>query len=536
MHFRRAGLALSMLLSVAATEPVQTPATILDAPLADIGPRQPGCAVGVMENGRLTHARGFGVADIETGGTITPQTPFNLASMSKSFTGAAIALLVRDGRIGLDDDIRRYLPELPAYGQPVRIRHLLHHTSGLRNHMALTAFQPGAPLPSHQEALALVFRQRALNFAPGSRHQYESPNYVLLAEIVSRVSGMSFEDFLTRRIFGPLGMAHTGFAVPGLARAYAPNPAGGFTLVERVNGARGSSNLVSTLEDFATWLGALDRGALGADLLPMMMAGTRLNDGTPISYGYGLAVERDHRGIAGLTMIGHGGQTAAYRSRFAYFPGRGFGTLMLCNVASAPLGTVDAAAAFWVDTHFDPIATPPIANRPLPAAEAARYAGFYLDAEGDAVQEIGLENGALTYVNFGTGYPLTAMGDGRFALGGGFELRFVDGAMTETGPGQPAIRYTRLPPPGTMRLADFAGRYRSAEVDGEIVIRVEGDALVVTAPFGEIRPAPVHPDGFAAQASDLAHLAFARDTAGQVTGFTISTTSGIARLRFDRAP
>jgi hypothetical protein len=265
-----------------------------------------------------------------------------------------------------------------------------------------------------------------------------------------------------------------------------------------------------------------------------MMAGTRLDDGTPVSYSYGLAVERDHRGIAGLTMIGHGGQTAAWRSRFTYFPGRGFGTVMLCNVANAPLGAVDEAAAFWVNANSTPVATAPIANQPLPAAEAARWAGFYLDAEGDAVQEIGLENGALTYVSFGTGYPLAYAGDGRFTLGSAFGFRFADGAMTETGPNQPAIRYARLTPPGALRLIDYVGRYRSGEVDGEIVIRAENDALVVTAPFGEIRPAPVHPDGFAVPASDIAHLSFLRDGGEQVTGLTITTTSGIARLRFDR--
>ena len=162
--------------------------------------------MGVIEHGRLAYARGYGAADLATGRQIDPRTVFNLASMSKSFTAAAIALLVRDGTIGLEDDIRHWLPELPDYGRTIRVRHLLHHISGLRNHMALAAFQPGAPLPSHAEALALVFRQSGLNFDPGSRHQYESPNYVLLAEIVTRASGRSFERFLQERIFTPLGM------------------------------------------------------------------------------------------------------------------------------------------------------------------------------------------------------------------------------------------------------------------------------------------------------------------------------------------
>ncbi len=498
----------------------------------------PGCAAGVIEHGRLAYARGYGAADLATGRQIDTRTVFNLASMSKSFTAAAIALLVRDGTIGLEDDIRRWLPALPDYGRTIRIRHLLHHTSGLRNHMALAAFQPGAPLPSHEEALALVFRQSGLNFEPGSRHQYESPNYVLLAEIVTRASGRSFERFLRERIFMPLGMTDTGFASPALARVYAPGAGGGFVLNERVNGARGSSNLLSSLRDFATWLTALDSDRLAPGLLRDMMAGTRLNDGSPVSYSYGLSVSRDHEGVAGLNMIAHGGQTAAWRSQFNYFPGRGFGVVILCNAANAPpRQAAQAAVEAWVGAGFTrPPAPAPAVNVPLSPEDAARFAGTWLDPAADDIRLFSAEGGRLNFVYGGRPYPLEHRGNGRFSLGTLGEFRFSDGSMIETGPNQPAIAFTRQPAAPPVAPADFAGTYRSRDVDGELVVRVaDHGGLSLTAPFGDMPLDPIHPDGFAAAAAGVGHVAFRRDDNGAVSGLTITTLSGIGRMRFDRA-
>jgi CubicO group peptidase (beta-lactamase class C family) len=502
------------------------------AQLAD--PYRPGCAVGVIEGGRLIHARGYGSADLSTGRPITTKTAFNIASMSKQFTAAAIGLLIADGRLGEEDDVRRYLPELPDYGRTIRIRHLLHHTSGLRNHMALASFQPTGPLPTHQEALSLVFRQKVLNFRPGTRHQYESPNYVLLAEIVERVAAMPFERFLKERIFLPLGMNDTGFDSPALARAYNERPGGSFVLNEAVNRARGSSGLLSTVEDFAKWLVALGDGrAISRPLLQRMLAGTRLEDGTPVDYSYGLQVERDHGGIPGLTRVGHGGQTAAYRSTFSYFPEHRSGAIMLCNAGNAPLGLAQGIAADWVGARFRPRAAAAAKPRavPLPPGEAARLAGIYHEPEGDELRTFASEGGILKFVHFGEAYPLTHLGGGRFALEGLGEFRFGEGSMTETGP---ALTFTRLAAPEPRPLGDYSGRYASAEVDGEALFRVEGGKLMMKLPGGEVPLDPISTDAFAAPGAGFGRIAFARDPSGAVAGLTLSTLSGIARLRFDR--
>jgi CubicO group peptidase (beta-lactamase class C family) len=501
--------------------------------LAD--PYRPGCAVGVIEGGRLVHARGYGAADLSTGRPITTKTAFNIASMSKQFTAAAIGLLIADGKLSEEDDVRRYLPELPDYGPIIRLRHLLHHTSGLRNHMALASFQPAGPLPSHEEALNLVFRQKALNFRPGTRHQYESPNYVLLAEIVERVSGKPFERFLKERIFEPLEMTNTGFASPNLARAYRSGADGRFELNEAVNRARGSSGLLSTVEDFSKWLAALSEGrVIPKPLFQRMLAGTRLEDGTPVSYSYGLQVERDHGGVAGLTMIGHGGQTAAYRSTFSYFPEQRSGTVMLCNASNAPLGLAEEIAAEWVKAKFRPApaASAKAAAVPLSPREAARLAGIYHETEGDELRTFTAEGGTLKFVYAGQGYPLTHLGGGRFALEGLGEFLFSGDGMRETGP---ALSFTRLAPPEPSPLGSFSGRYVSKEVDGEAVFRAERGRLMMKLPAGEIALTPIAADSFAAPAEGFGRIAFQRDGSGRVSGLTLSTLSGISRLRFDRA-
>ncbi|HET9640226.1 MAG TPA: serine hydrolase domain-containing protein [Allosphingosinicella sp.] len=503
------------------------------AALAD--PYRPGCAVGIIEDGRLVHARGYGSADLSTGRPITARTAFNIASMSKQFTAAAIGLLIADGKLGEEDDVRKYLPELPDYGPTIRIRHLLHHMSGLRNHMALASFQPDGPLPTHEEALGLVFRQKALNFRPGTRHQYDSPNYVLLAEIVERVSAMKFERFLKERIFLPLGMRDTGFASPRLARAYNAAPDGKFALNEAVNRARGSSGLLSTVEDLAKWLAALGDGrVIEKPLFQRMLAGTKLEDGTPVSYSYGLQVERDHEGVSGLTMIGHGGQTAAYRSTFSYFPEQRSGTMMLCNVSNAPLGLAREIAGAWVKSRFSP--SPPasagMAAVPLSPEEAARLAGIYHDPEGDELRTFAAEGSTLKFVYAGEAYPLTHLGGGRFALEGLGELRFEGEKMVETGP---TLAFTRLAGPEPAPLDSYAGRYVSKEVDGEAVFLGEDGRLMMKLPGGEVPLGAIAPDTFAAPAQGFGRIAFLRDSSGAVAGLTLSTLSGISRLRFDRA-
>lgn len=497
----------------------------------------PGCAVAIVEDGRTVFARGYGLADLDAKRPVTPDTVFNVASMTKQFTGMAVALLIADGKLGEQDDIRKYLPELRDYGAPIRVAHLLNHSSGLRNHMALAAFQPGDHLPSHEEALALVYRQSALNFAPGTRHQYESPNYVLLAEIVGRVSGMGYERFVAERILTPLGMANSGFATPSLARAYAPSPDGGFRLQEKVNGARGSSGLLASVEDFALWMANYDRLAVGGGgARERMLSTSTLADGTPLTYRYGLVKEIDYSGVAGLTRISHGGQTAAFRSAFSYFPGRGFGSVVMCNHLTDARGKEQAIADAWFKRHFPASAAKEAAVAAFDLALFERLAGTYFSGADDEVRSFAVKEGQLAFEYYGQAYPLSYLGGGRFGFPG-LEGAFVfaDGSVREEFAEQAKLAFAKLPSPPAQDFAPFAGRYRSADVDGEVIVEARPGGILLRYPAGEAELKPIARDRFSNPAADFNHVAFQRDAAGRVSGLSLSVSSGITRLRFARA-
>jgi CubicO group peptidase (beta-lactamase class C family) len=178
-------------------------------------PNSPGCAVAVMKGGRIAFEHGYGTADLDHDVKNTPATIFDVGSIAKQFTAAAILLLAREGKLSLDDSIRKYLPEVPDFGAPVTLQQMLHHTSGIRDYEQLLWFNgwrlDSPDLLTDEDILGIVSRQKELNFSPGSDFDYSNTNYMLLAQVVSHVSGESFEKFTQARIFEPLGMAHTHF-------------------------------------------------------------------------------------------------------------------------------------------------------------------------------------------------------------------------------------------------------------------------------------------------------------------------------------
>ena len=460
--------------------------------------------------------------------------------MTKQFTGMAVALLIADGKLSEQDDVRRFLPELKDYGTPIRVANLLNHSSGLRNHMALAAFQPGDHLPSHQEALRLVFRQSALNFTPGTRHQYESPNYVLLAEIVGRVSGLGYDRFVEERILKPLGMTGSGFASPQLARAYAGSAEQGWKLQEKVNRARGSSGLLSTAADFARWMINYDKQAVGGpDAFERMMSSSKLSDGTPITYRYGLVKEADYAGVKGLTRISHGGQTAAYRSAFSYYPGQGFGDVVLCNHTTDPRALELQILSKFVGRLKPP--QPPSTGGSgtapgMPVELPAELAGFWYSEADDDVREYVVKDGTLHLEIYGQQFPLRYLGGRRFGFEGQGEADFSAPAMIERFVEQAPLRFSRLAAPPPQVLAGYAGRYRSGDVDGEVLIEPQGDKLLLRYPAGEAQLTAIGTDHFSGQEFDFSSVHFERNAAGRVTGLTLSVSSGITRLRFARSP
>jgi CubicO group peptidase (beta-lactamase class C family) len=336
-------------------------------------PESPGCAAGVMAGGRIAYARGYGLASLEQQVPITPRTVFDLGSTSKQITSASVALLVLDGKLTLDDDVRKYVPELPAYGPTITVRRLLDHTSGLRDYTDVLSFDGHheEDLTTTAEGLEAMTRQKELNFHPGREFRYTNTGHFLASILVQRISGKTLRAFAQERIFDPLGMNATTYfddhtlVVPRRATGYAPREGGGFETSMSDWEQVGDGGVQSSIEDLAKWADNLETAKVGGQaLIDMMHTAGRLNDGTPTGYGLGLFL-RTHRG---LKLVTHGGAWAGYRANLMRIPEHRVAAVVLCNIASANTERLGLAA---IDAALDAL---PAAERP-PAEHAIQRPG-----------------------------------------------------------------------------------------------------------------------------------------------------------------
>ena len=306
------------------------------------GTDRPGCAVGVSRGGTVLLERGYGMADLESGRPITPETIFESGSVAKQFVAATVVVLAQQGKLSLDDPLRRHLPELPAWADSITLRQMLGHTSGLRDQWTLFDIQ-GRPLGqvahSLRDVLELAQRQQRLNFAPGTQWLYSNMGYILAGLVIQRVSGDSLAVATQRLITGPLGLTHTGWrtdfrtVVPGRAPAYSPSPDGSFRLDMPFSLVYGSGGMLTTIGDWLKWNDALTADRVGGNGTAALLATpARLPDGRSTGYGLGLGVA-DIGG--GVVEIGHGGSTGGYRTYLARYPASGLSVAVMCNRGDA---------------------------------------------------------------------------------------------------------------------------------------------------------------------------------------------------------
>jgi CubicO group peptidase (beta-lactamase class C family) len=299
-------------------------------------PGSPGLAVAVVRDGEAVYQRGFGFADLEHGIPITPSTVFDIASVSKQFAGLAIAMLAQEGRIDLDADYREYLPEMPEYEHTVTVRHLVHHTSGIRDWssalpIAGVRFED---IISFEDILTMARHMRDLNYTPGAEYSYTNTGYNLLAEIVARVTDEPFADWMAANVFGPLGMESTHFQaeynmiVPNKACSYRADPGRGFQNATDNLTAMGSSSLYTTTEDLVRWVLNFEQGRVGGpEALELMLQQGVLNNGRIVDYAFGQGVGS----YKGARTVSHGGSWAGFRTFLLRFPDQRFAVIALGN-------------------------------------------------------------------------------------------------------------------------------------------------------------------------------------------------------------
>ena len=500
-------------------------------------PNSPGCALAVIKNGRIVYKRGYGMANLDHDVPITPSTVFFVASVTKQFTAAAIALLAQQGKLSLDDEVRKYIPAVPDFGTPITIRHLIHHTSGLRDWM------PGAALPD--DVLELVSRQKELNFRPGEKDLYSNLGYRLLGMIVERVSGQSLREFARANIFQPLGMKKTHFQddageiVKNLADGYAPTKGDAFrrssiTTIAVV----GSGALLSTVEDLALWeRNFYDKRVGGSALIEQLHQRGRLNNGEYTDYAFGLIISK----YSGLPNVYHAGSGRGYRAWLTRFPEQRFSVACLCNAANANPGQLVGKVS---EIYLAKELKEPVDEETVQVTEQqlASNVGLYWNRELDGFLEFSMKEGKLHVVwDFRpeTDVPTTPLGKNRFRVSyypeDPMEYRFeattpgerprliihsVRQGYTPEFYYEPVVQFT----PTRGELGDYVGTYVSDEVDVIYRVALREDKLVLKR-LG-FKPAILVPalrDVFSAPSSTPRwSLRFRRDLNNRVSGVVLN--------------
>jgi CubicO group peptidase (beta-lactamase class C family) len=510
-------------------------------------PGSPGCAIGVMSQGKLVYAKGYGLAEVERGTPLSPDTVFDVASMTKQFTGATVGLLTLEHKVALTDDVRARFPELPI-DVPVTIDDLLHHTSGLRDYAELNQLR-GMEATDNEAVLTLLARQKSLNFAPGSDSAYSNSNYVVLAELVQRATGKSLAALAQERIFAPLKMGSTRYGgrvqddPANLANSYAPSAPGQFVPITRASQSVGDGNLLTTVRDLALWDENFYTNRVGGEVLARMMrTPATLTNGQQIPYGFGLMF-----GVyRGLPTEAHGGSYHGFRTELLRFPQQHFSVAVLCNVASA---NASALAAQVADLYLADVL------QPLPKADAEpvevkidpqvfdAYAGEYaIDNNGQPV--------VLTFGRQGERFFLQPPGQPPVEIFPTSETEFfikvapgriafqreadgkVDRVTLHRSQGDVIGRRIVAAATPAQSLSELAGVYYNEELDGELRLAVLDARLFVSNSRGSrTRLAQRSENSFALPGG--ATFQFARSADGQASGFEYSS-SRVRGLKFVR--
>jgi CubicO group peptidase (beta-lactamase class C family) len=511
------------------------PESSIDALFSTWTTSTPGCAVGVSEGGKIVLERAYGMADLEHGVPNAPDTIFEAGSVSKQFTATAVLLLERDGKLSLDDPIRKYVPELPDYGTPITIRQMLQHTSGLRDWGSvedIAGWPRGSRVYTHAHVLDILSRQSRLNFTPGTRWSYSNSGYNLAAILVSRVSGEPFAEFTRKRIFEPLGMTRTSWRddftriVKGRAVAYAES-GGVYRSDMPFENIHGNGGLLTTVGDLLRWNGNFVESKVGdAKFIRAMQVPGRLPDGGEYDYAYGLGI-----GVYnGIAEIRHSGTTAGYRAFLARYPDAHVSVALLCNTGSStPRQTLHAVA----DLYLAGLLKPEPAQAPVTVAEAELDAlvGLYRNAERGDVMRIERDGNSL---RLGDGTALLARSSKRFTDGDGFVIEFdgAGGGSLDEGNGTitRVERFAAAKPTAT-ELEALAGSYTSDDAETSITARVRDGSLELTRrPDSVFRLTPLYADAFD---SELGTIIFRRDGAGHPVAFSV-VRDRVWDLRFER--
>jgi CubicO group peptidase (beta-lactamase class C family) len=489
----------------------------------------PGCSLGVIHEGRFLYRKSYGEASLELGVPFSPESVFYVGSVSKQFTAASVVLAAEHGFVSLDDDVRKYIPELPDYGHAITLRQMLNQTSGLRDFFDLIYFSghDAADFNSPSEILKLIERQKGLNNVPGAEWVYSNTNYFLLGIVLQRATGKTLAQYARENIFRPLGMTHTSFyddasvVVPGRVAAYDSGPTGQFLVDWSTTYAIvGGGGLMTTIPDLLQWDNNFYTNKLGTgELTKELETPGTLNDGNKIAYGMGL-IPGNYRG---LPTIEHNGSAFGYRDDIIRFPEQKFTVICLCNISNAnPEERSREIADIYLKSKMQPDSISIAAvDKELP--DPAPFAGQYLDPNTHTIYSFASSDGHLRawgsdlrrknanhfYDLFGDVFTFEGSKDTmKVSLDIDGETYFEGTRFKEIHLNGPALQ-------------PFTGDYKSSQLDGAIQLRVEdGNLILKNGSNSPVTLIPISKDEFEAEGSFV--FDFHRDELERVSGLSWS--------------
>jgi CubicO group peptidase (beta-lactamase class C family) len=518
------------------SEPVATtPQGKVDQAAAQLYRDTPGAVVGVIKGGKLTFVKGYGAANLTYGIPFTPETPTNIGSSSKQFTGFALALLASRGKLSLDDDVRKYIPELKDFGKKITVRHLLSHTTGYREFINTLIIEGRQVLEADyiapDEAIKVINRQPTLQNEPGAEFNYNNSAFSLASMVVARVTGRPFAEWMREEVFLPLGMTKTwvradpGQIIPGRSIGYIAGE-GGFREVRDLHASQGAGGINTTPGDVAKWFRNFKTGELGGQaVIKEMTTSFVLNDGKPSNYGYGMFLDSTR----GLRRWQHGGNDVAHSSTFVYYPDLDAGYVVFSNYQGVPGNIANVVAdAFFGKNMTAPQRTTASATAAIevPAATLQRYAGKYeMTTLGGLLVTVELQGGQLRLQVPGQpALPLRPTSMTSFeVVGAPARITFntsadssVEGITFDQGGQHPGRRVAEK---ASVDLTSFTGRYFSEELETFYDLSVEDGKLVIRhRRFGPVALTHTSGDSFSGTLP-VSQLVFTRDAEGKVTGF-----------------
>ncbi len=501
----------------------------------------PGAALAIIKDGKIIYKRGYGMANLEHNIPITPTSVFRIGSTSKQFTASCIAILALQGKISLDDDIRKHIPELPKYERPITIRHLLHHTSGIRDYLTLGAIAalPDDHFYTPEDSVELLSRQKGLNFLPGEEHLYSNSGYFLLGVIVERVSGKSLNDFAQTHIFKPLGMKNTHFhddhtmVVKNRADGYSPQKKGfriDMTTLDHV----GDGGVFTTVEDLFLWDQAFYNYKLGKELMELIQTPGVLNNGKKLDYAFGLSITE----YKGLKKVSHGGGFVGFRAQMARFPEQKFTVICLANLGTInPSRLCNQVADIYLTDKLKEAPKEPKKKEKIKAVALSKQelediVGNYQDERTGTWTIISIKEDKLVMEAMWRKYGLTPVSKTRFkALDAPFD-NLIEFFPDEKGRIRKAkvtmegrddislVKSSLLSPLTPAQLKEYAGEYYNDELPATYKLALEKGSLFFkhkNAPKGALKA--MDRDKFTLR---WFSIEFVRDKRERINGFVLA--------------